>query len=95
MAKARLKDKIAEHQLRKRRWIVLAAAGAVAVIAVVAIIQVLVSQGIVEAGSMAPNLAQFIATMVGVTVMGISVNGFYKEKAQIEGLQKRAKKRGE
>lgn len=95
MAKARLKDRIAEHKLRKRRWIILAAAGATVVIAVMIAIQVLVSQGFVTAGSMAPNVAQFVATMIGVTIMGISVNGFYKEKAQIEELQKRAKKRGE
>lgn len=93
MAKARLKDKITEHKLRKLRWIILAAAGAAAVIAVVAVIQVLVSQGLIEAGSMALNIAQFVATMIGVTVMGISVNGFCKESAQIEELQKRAKRR--
>lgn len=92
MAKARLKDRIAEHKLRKRRWIILAAAGAAAVIAVVIVIQVAVSQGLAEAGSMALNIAQFVATMIGVTVMGISVNGFYKEGAQIEELQKRVKK---
>lgn len=96
MAKAKktLRAKMEEHNRLKRRWIVIAGASAVVVVVFVVVLQILVTAETVNASSMGLNMVQFVVTMIGATMIGISVNGFYRESARLAELEKKAKNKG-
>lgn len=93
MAKAKktLRAKMEEHNRLKRRWIIIAGVSVAVVVAFVVVLQVLVTTEAVDASSMGLNMAQFVVTMLGATMIGISVNGFYRENARLNELEKKAK----